>query len=389
MLNVAVVGHVDHGKSTLIGRLLYDTDSLPHERIEEIKRTCRELGKKLEFAYIGDALEEERINEMTIDTTQTFFKSKKRSYSLIDAPGHKEFLKNMVTGVSQADVGILIVDVKEGVKEQTKRHAYLLKLLGIPSVIVAINKMDLIDYSKERFEEVKKEVETYLLSIGLKPKFIIPISAYNGENIVFPSKEMKWCGITLLEALEKLERPHIKETFRFIVQDEFDGIYLGNIISGKLHVNERVARYPQGDEVEIKTILTDREVEEVEAPKAIGIKCNKQLERGDVLTKSKPNVTREIKTLVFLLKDALKEKEELLLRCATQESLCKIKQIKEKINIETLEKTSANELKETDIGVVEIMLKKPLVFESISHAKELGRFVLVKNHEIVAGGIIP
>ena len=182
-MKIVIVGHVDHGKSTLIGRLLFDTGSLPESKIDELKRTCEALGRELEFGFVMDSLEEERDQAITIDTAQTFFKTDKRDYVIIDAPGHKEFIKNMITGASLAQAAILLVDAKEGVQEQTKRHAYILSLLGMKQVIVAINKMDLVEYKQERFEEVKGDVEKFLESIDVKPEYVIPVSAKEGDKI--------------------------------------------------------------------------------------------------------------------------------------------------------------------------------------------------------------
>ena len=181
-LRFVIVGHVDHGKSTLIGRLLYDTGSLSEGKIDEIREICRSLGKDLEFGYVMDHLEEERDQGITIDTAQTFFKTKDRDYVIIDAPGHVEFLKNMITGASQAEAALLIVDAEEGLKEQTRRHAYILHMLGLKQVIAVINKMDLISHSEERFGGVKKELLKLLSTIGIKPSHVIPISAKNGDK---------------------------------------------------------------------------------------------------------------------------------------------------------------------------------------------------------------
>ena len=183
-LKFVIVGHVDHGKSTLIGRLLFDTKSLPPDKIEEMQKTSKELGRETEFAYLVDHLREEREQSITIDTTQIFFKTDKREYVIIDAPGHVEFVKNMVTGASQAEAAILIVDTAEGVQEQTRRHAYILSLLGISQIIVALNKIDLVEFSENRFREVKDESEKFLASINLKSDYYIPISALKGDNVV-------------------------------------------------------------------------------------------------------------------------------------------------------------------------------------------------------------
>ena len=195
-LRIVIAGHVDHGKSTLIGRLFYDTGSLPEERYREIERTCREQGRGFEFAYLMDALEEEREHNITIDTAQTFFRTAKRPYIIIDAPGHKEFLKNMITGAAAADAAILLVDGAEGVREQTRRHAYILSLLGLPQVVVAVNKLDLVGYRRIRFLEIEEEIRRFLGSVGIVPSYVVPISAREGSNIAANSSRMPWYGGT-------------------------------------------------------------------------------------------------------------------------------------------------------------------------------------------------
>ena len=182
-LALVLVGHVDHGKSTLIGRLLCDTGSLPEGKMEEIEAAARAEGKEFEFGFILDHLHEERERGITIDTTQTFFTSPTRDYVIIDAPGHKEFIKNMITGASQAEAAVLICSVAEGVQEQTKRHAYLIELLGLEQVIVAYNKMDLVGFDRARFLEVKRDMGAFLDRIGVRPSIEVPISARDGDNV--------------------------------------------------------------------------------------------------------------------------------------------------------------------------------------------------------------
>src|SRR3989344_6036232 len=202
-MKIVLVGHVDHGKSTLIGRLLYDTESLPEGKIEEIKAVCESLGKKFEVGYILDSLEEERDQNVTIDTTQIFFKTNKRNYTIIDAPGHVEFIKNMITGASQAEAATLIVDAEEGVQEPTRRHAYILNMLGLKQIIVVINKMDLIKYEEKEFNNVKDKLTEFLSNINVKPSIIIPISAKEGDNITKKSENMQWYKEkTVLESLD-------------------------------------------------------------------------------------------------------------------------------------------------------------------------------------------
>jgi bifunctional enzyme CysN/CysC/sulfate adenylyltransferase subunit 1 len=207
ILKIVVVGHVDHGKSTLIGRLLYDTQSLPEGVIERVKRISKEKGKPFEYAYLLDAFEEEQRQGITIDTTQLQFHTEKRDYIIIDAPGHKEFLKNMISGAANAEAALLLVDANEGVQEQSKRHGYILSLLGIRKVYVVVNKMDLVDYSIERFNQIQGEMNRFLNNLGVYPQQYIPISAFLGENMTVRSEKMPWYdGAPILKAIDLFEK---------------------------------------------------------------------------------------------------------------------------------------------------------------------------------------
>ncbi len=185
-----IVGHVDHGKSTLIGRLFHDTNSLPEGKVEQIRKASELEGMEFEFAFLLDALLEEQAQNITIDTTQLPFRTDKREYVIIDAPGHKEFLKNMVTGAASADAAILLIDANEGIQEQSKRHAYLLSLLGIRQIVVAVNKMDLVGYRQERFEKVRSDYTEFLGKLGIVPQHFVPMSAKLGLNITKASPEL-------------------------------------------------------------------------------------------------------------------------------------------------------------------------------------------------------
>jgi bifunctional enzyme CysN/CysC len=182
-LRIVFVGHVDHGKSTLIGRILHDTESLPEGKIDMVKKACAAEGMEFEFAFVLDALLEEQKQNVTIDTTEIRFKTKRRKYIIIDAPGHKEFLKNMITGASRADAAVLVIAANEGVREQSRRHAYLLSLLGVKQLIVVVNKMDLADFSEKKFEEIEKEYRKFLRELGLEARVFVPASAKNGDNV--------------------------------------------------------------------------------------------------------------------------------------------------------------------------------------------------------------
>ena len=207
-LKFVIVGHVDHGKSTLIGRLLFDTDSLPPDKMKDVEETSKELGREVEFAFIMDHLKEEREQGITIETTQIFFKTPKQDYVIIDAPGHVEFVKNMITGASQADAALLIIDVQEQVREQTRRHAYILSMLGLDQLIVVLNKMDLVKFKKSVFKHVRIDAKSFLKSIDIQADFYIPICAINGDNITKKSEKMSWYnGPTVLECIDLPAKP--------------------------------------------------------------------------------------------------------------------------------------------------------------------------------------
>src|SRR5512134_3964307 len=200
----AIVGHVDHGKSSLIGRLLHDTNSLPEGKFAELKAASDKRGGQFEWSFLLDALQAERDQGITIDTTQIFFQTAKRRYVIIDAPGHKEFLKNAISGVAQAQAAFLVIDAAEGVREQTRRHALILQLLGLRQIAVVVNKVDLIGHNQARFDAIAREITSYLAQSKLKPAAIIPVSARNGDNIAARSANLPWyAGPTVLEALDE------------------------------------------------------------------------------------------------------------------------------------------------------------------------------------------
>jgi sulfate adenylyltransferase large subunit len=400
-LKFVIVGHVDHGKSTLIGRLLYDTGYLSDERVEEIKNICQSLGKDFEFGYVMDHLEEERDQGITIDTAQTFFNTEKRGYVIIDAPGHIEFLKNMISGASQADAAILIVDAEEGIKEQTKRHAYILEMLGLSQVIVTINKMDIVDYDREKFEEIKKDIIDFLSKINIRPSYIIPISAKKGDFVAKASNSMEWYrGPTFLRALDsfKTREDSIDKPMRFVVQDiySFDKrIIVGRVESGIIRKGDKIKILPSGEDTTVKSIEEHlKNVTEAEAGKSIGITTEDKLfiDRGNVIVHHGdiPIVTNTINANIFWMdKIPFKKGESLIFRCATQEVGCEIEKIDRVINSSTLEIISENgeEIKNRDVANVIIKTHKPVIIDNFNKIEELGRFVLGRE-DTCAGGII-
>ncbi len=404
-LSFVMVGHIDHGKSTLIGRLLYDTDSLPDGKMEEIEAAAREEGRPVEFGYVVDHLAEERSRGITIDTAQIYFSSDARDYVIIDAPGHLEFIKNMITGASQAEAAVLICSVFEGVQEQTKRHAYVIKLLGLDQVLVAYNKMDLVDYDQAKFEAVQKEMREFLARLGVTPSVEVPVSAAVGDNIANRSDKMPWySGPTVCEGLDmfkKMPAP-TEKALRFPIQDIYvrDGrpIAAGRVESGVLHKGDKL-RFVPGDKVctvqEIRQYLRD-DMPSAEAGECIGVLFDADgLRRGQVgcPVDDKLTMTQRLGASVFWLSPrALETAEEapLTLKCATQEIPCHVASIRERLNSSTLEQLDPNagRLEETEVGEMVLETEEPVVVESFYDVAELGRFVLVRGHDVVAGGIV-
>ncbi|MFH2013215.1 MAG: GTP-binding protein [Pseudomonadota bacterium] len=401
--SIAIIGHVDHGKSTLIGRLLYDNGSLSLDIVKGIEQSFNESDRSAGFAYVTDHLEEERVNRKTIDTAQSSFKTDKRNYTIIDTPGHKEFIRNMITGASQAEAAILIVSALEGMEEQTRRHAYFVSMLGIKQVILAVNKMDLVDFSESRFKELKSMLSDFFGSLGMKPNNAIPISAMLGDNIVKTSENMRWYdGPTVFEALDNLEGKEdlVEKPLRFPIQDVYicdqEKILVGRVVSGKVKKGDEVLILPGELRTRIESIEVYQATKDVaRAGESIGLVLHDDLElkRGEVICH--PQYPSEVETTIdanifWISFDPLKIDNQLTIRCATAEECCNIENIKERINSSTLEiiKDDTNILKETEVGRVTISISRPMVFEDFNETEGLGRFVLTRSGEICAGGII-
>jgi len=428
-LRIVVVGHVDHGKSTLIGRLLHDSGALPDP-------PSGGLGSDLEWALLLDHLREEREQERTIDSTQAFFATSKRVYRIIDVPGHREFLKNMVTGAAQADAAILVVDVEAGVLEQTRRHVAMLAMLGQRQVIVTINKMDRVDGRRQAFEIASSSTLALLDQMGIVAHRVIPISARHGWNLAShpPSGGLEWYrGPALFDALDSLRPPAplLHQSLRFPVQDVYDlnarngstgilpaedstgilpvnrRILVGRIESGRLAAEQTVMCLPSGRAARITSVekfLENRG--SAEAGECIGLTLEEPLEshagclpyppagvRGDVLCdpSSLPPVARRFEANLFWLSDrGWKQGDPLVLRCTTQEAPCRIESIRQRIDSSTFEiiETDAARLDATEVAHAVLAVERPIVVEEFTGGSPLGRFVLIKNQELSAGGTI-
>ncbi len=404
-LKFVMVGHVDHGKSTLVGKLLTETGFISETKINHVKKVCEDQGKAFEFAFLLDGLEEEQDQGITIDVAQMFFKTAKRNYIVIDAPGHKEFLKNMISGASNADVAFLMIDAEEGIQEQSRRHAYLLSLLGIKQIAIVMNKMDLVNYSEEVFNSTKALYEKYLASIHVTPRVFVPISAYHGENVVKRSDKMPWyTGPTIMDILETFESKddRSKAPLRFPVQDvyKFDKrrIIVGRIESGRIHVGDEIIFWPSGKATKVKSIEQWNGPQPVEAyaGQSTGFQMEEQIfaERGEIgcLRKEKqPHVSNRFQANIFWMGNKHLEKGgKYLIKLATGESECVIESIPRVINSSTLEEISksANEVAKNEVAEVIIATKKPLAFDTFDEIPETGRFVLVHEHDVRGGGII-
>ncbi len=403
-LKFVMVGHIDHGKSTLIGRLFYDTNSLPPDKIAELKKASKErVNGEMEFAFIMDHLREEREQGITIDAAHTFFHTEKREYVIIDAPGHVEFVKNMLTGASQAEAALLIVDANEGVGEQTKRHANLVSMLGLEQIIVVINKMDIVNYGESHFNTLKDSVNKFLNSINLKPDYYIPVSALKGDNVAKHSDKMKWYkGMTVLESLDSLknEIPPENKSLIFPVQDVYKisgkRIAVGRIEAGTLRSGMEVKILPGGGKTTVKSIEKFKEsTDEAMAGESIGVTTSDPvfLERGNVLCVEEKELTISDKvnaSLIWLSKESFSKGEKIGLRLATQETKANITEIKERVDSSSLEvlEERASSINNLEIGEVEIKTKKTLAFTKFGDVKEMGRFVLIRGNDVVAGGII-
>lgn len=406
LLRIVIVGHVDHGKSTLVGRLVYETDSLPEGKYESIKAMSEKRGMPFEWAFLMDAMQAERDQGITIDTAQIWLKTKGRDTVIIDAPGHKEFLKNMITGASQADAAMLVIDAAEGVREQSRRHGYILHLLGVRQVAVAVNKMDLAGYSEERFREVEREIRKYLGSIGVTPAHVIPVSAREGDCIATPSANMPWyTGPSIVKALETFA-PTVASSdlpLRFPVQDiyKFDDrrIIAGRIESGKLAVGDTLVFSPSNKRAKVASIEQWSSLKNFKTPmtagagQSVGVTLDEQIfvERGDIAShvEHAPIETDVFRARIFWLgKDPLVKGQNYKLKIGTMEAPVRIQAIERIIDTTDLHAITAEQVERNQVAEVTIRARRMLALDEFASGPRTGRFVLVDKFDIAGGGII-
>lgn len=404
-LKIVVVGHVDHGKSTLVGRLMHDTGCLPDGRIEAVRAMSERRGMPFEWAFLMDALKAERDQGVTIDTSQIHFRTGKRSYVLIDAPGHHEFIKNMVTGASSADAAVLVVDAVEGIREQTRRHGYLLRLLGIREVVVAMNKMDMAAYSEARYRRVADDCRGYLNEIGATAERIrvIPISARKGDNVANRSDAMTWYdGPTLIEGLDAFDYPRlpVDQALRLPVQDvyKFDDrrIIVGRVESGRLNVGDEIVFSPSNKKARVEAIEdwpAGGPPPAARAGRSVGIRLDHQIfvERGEVVSHaaSMPMLGNVFRARIFWLgKTPLRVGSRYKLKLNTAECPVTVRAIENVIDVADMGGVKADRVERNMVGEIVLRAKSVIALDPFGNNARTGRFVIVSDYDIVGGGLV-
>ncbi len=406
-MNIVIVGHVDHGKSTVIGRLLADTGSLPQGKLEQVKRNCELNAKPFEYAFLLDALKDEQSQGITIDTARCFFKTAKRRYIIIDAPGHIEFLKNMISGAARAEAALLVIDAKEGVRENSRRHGFMLSLLGISQIVVLVNKMDLVDYHQEIYEQVKGEYLEFLKQIKVQPLAFIPISAREGDNLVGHSSRMPWYdGLPVLDLIDSLQKEKQKEhqSFRFPLQSIYkfteDGderrIFAGTVETGRIQNGEEVIFLPSRKRSQIQSIegFNEPPKNEIEAGCATGFTLKTQIyvKPGEIMCRLSdplPNVGTAFKANIFWMgKHPMLPGKNYKMKIATNRATVFLRQIEKILDASDLSNSQKQQIDRHDVAECILQTLKPIAYDISREIESTGRFVIVDHYEIVGGGII-
>ena len=402
-VRIVIVGHVDHGKSTLVGRLLHETNSLPDGKLEMLKAVSERRGMPFEWSFLLDALQTERDQGITIDTTQIRFRTNSREIVLIDAPGHAEFLRNMITGASQADAAVLIIDAAEGVRDQTRRHGYLLHLLGIRQVAIVINKMDRVSYSEARFREISEEISDHLDGLGVSPAAIIPISARDGDGVAALTPQIAWYkGPTVVEALDHLApaRAFDQLDLRLPVQAiyKFDDrrIVAGRVESGSVSAGDEIVIMPAGKIAKIKTIegWPQTPLQGAQgAGRSVGITLDRELflERGDVIGHlgRAPRDTRRLRARVFWLHEQpLTAGTSLTVRFGTKQTRASVIRIENAVDPGELAAENATQIARNHVGEIELSLAQPVAVDAYADNPRTGRLVIDMQGRIAGGGLV-
>jgi bifunctional enzyme CysN/CysC len=407
-MNIVIVGHVDHGKSTVVGRLLADTGSLPEGKLERVRSECDRTGKVFEYAFLLDALSDEQDQGITIDTARSFFKTRKREYIIIDAPGHIEFLKNMISGAARAEAAVLVIDAKEGVRENSRRHGYILAMLGIRQVVVCVNKMDLVGYAADVFRGIEQEYRSFLREIGaVAPKLFVPVSALNGDNLSTRSARMRWYdGPTLLEVLDTFAKapPKGDQALRLPVQAvyKFTGtgddrrIVAGRIESGRLRVGDKVVFSPSNKTSTIRSIegFATAPRSDIDAGWSTGVTLTEEIyvTRGEIMSHAEvpPRVSTRFRTnLIWLGKKPFERGRDYKLKIHTAAVPARILKINQVIDASEAGRTLDKDfVGRHDVADLVLETRQPLAFDLTIDSEATGRFVIVDGYDVAGGGII-
>ncbi len=406
-MNVVIVGHVDHGKSTLVGRLLADTGVLGDGKLEKVQAICRRQGKTFEYAFLLDALEEEQGQGITIDAARVFFRTDKRDYIIIDAPGHIEFLKNMVTGAARAEAAVLLIDANEGVRENSRRHGYLLSMLGIRQVVVAVNKIDLVDYSRDVFERIVGEYREFLGEIGVEPRHFIPVSAREGDLVAERTDNLAWFdGPTILEAVDgfgkqsaRAELPlrlPVQDVYKFNARGDDRRIIAGRVEAGTLRPGDRVLFSPSNKSSTVASVevFSADTPESVGAGRSTGVTLTEQVyvSRGEIMSHADrpPQVSTKLRANLFWLgRRPMEPGKRYKIKLGTAESEVTIDEIHRVLDASDLGATTGKtRVERHDVADLTLRTRTPLAFDAAADVEVTGRFVIVDDYDIAGGGIV-
>ena len=409
LLRFITCGSVDDGKSTLIGRLLHDSKMIFEDHLAAIENDSKKVGttgEQVDLALLVDGLQSEREQGITIDVAYRYFSTEKRKFIIADTPGHEQYTRNMATGASTADVAIILIDARYGVQTQTKRHSFITSLLGIKTIIVAVNKMDLVDYSEARFDEIKAAYEQLAESLHFSNIIYTPISALNGDNVVNASAQMPWfTGQPLMNVLETVPVNADDDkmwTLRFPVQYvnrphlNYRG-FAGTIASGKVKVGDQVTVLPSGVKTRIKSIDTfEGQLAEAEAPLAVTLTTTDEVDisRGDMLVHREDHIrlSNTAKAhLVWMAETPMQLDKEYLIKFATKTTPGQVDRIEYKVDVNTLNKQPTEQLALNEIGVVDVSFSQVVAFDAYKKNRQTGAFILIDrltNGTVGAGMII-
>ncbi len=408
-MDIVIAGHVDHGKSSVIGRLLAETGSLPDGKIEQVRLQCQQNSRPFEYAFLLDALKNEQAQGITIDAARCFFNTDRRHYIIHDAPGHIEFLKNMVTGAARAEAALLVIDADEGIQENSKRHGYILSMLGISQIAVVVNKMDLVDYSETVFEQIEEDYRRFLTHLGITPAAFIPISAREGDNITAASARTPWyTGHTVLEQVDAFEkhdghfdkplRLPVQDIYKFTAEGDDRRIIAGTIETGRVRTGDNVRFYPSGKRATVETIEQfNAEVPPTSAfaGQATGLTLSPQIyiRPGELMVREDqpaPQVGRVIRANVFWMGHApLAKGRSYKLKIGTSHVAAELVDIHHILDAGLLDNQQLKEQVERhDVAEVTLTLSRDVAFDLANDIELTSRFVIVDEHEIAGCGII-